>query len=599
MGLVLVPLIFDVKGGLGAGRASLVQPVADGSGDPSSRVAQSRYGIMTFATSKPGRWLPQDRSLQVAVGMWIALALVGPLYLALPGVDRGHAAIVFFLSGVAVLCAALIVVMPDRLRLRFMYPVGIALSLGVVSVVVAATGGADSPLRGFALFYVVYGAWFLPRRAGERVLMASILANLLPLIYDGGALTGASLGRTVVLAGTFVVSGAAIIAVRSELTETVALDTERLKTIVSLHREVERSEFDVQDVVLEILDRARILLGASAASAGIIEGDQIAYKYRTGPGRGSGVAIRTPRDHSLSGICFQTGEAVYCEDSETDPRVDRVACRAQELRSMIIVPLRHRGEIVGVLNVNSPEAHTFDGNDVRTVQLVAGAISAAYGHAVDIATKQQLLDELETTVTALKDSEAKLGHQALHDPLTNLPNRTLFLDRLRTALAEQTQPRAAVLFVDLDGFKVVNDSLGHDAGDALLVQTAERISGVLRQSDTAARLGGDEFVIICTDDSPVSAAVHIAERLIKALEVPFTFTDRDAPMTASIGIASHDGPAETLLRDADAAMYSAKAGGKAHYEIFEPKMHAEAQARLELSGLLRVVADKAPSLADC
>jgi diguanylate cyclase (GGDEF)-like protein len=542
---------------------------------------------MTSATSKLQRWLPQDRSLQVAVGMWIALALVGPLYLALPGVDQGHTAIMFVGSAVAMLCAALTVVMPDQLRLRFMYPVGITLALGVAAAEVAATGGAGSPLRGFALFYVVFGAWFLPRSVGERVLAASVLVNLLPLVYDGGALAGASLGRTVVLTGTFVASGAAIIAVRGELTKTVALDTERLKTIVSLHREVERTEFDVKDVVLGILDRARILLSASAASAGIIEGDQIVYKYRTGPGRDSGVAIRTPRDGSLSGICFQTGEAVYCEDSETDPRVDKVACRAQELRSMIIVPLRHRGEIVGVLNVNSPEVRTFDSNDVRTVQLVAGAISAAYSHAVDVATKQRLLDELETTVSALRDSETKLSHQALHDPLTGLPNRTLFLDRLRAALAERGEPRVAVLFVDLDGFKVVNDSLGHDAGDALLIQTAQRISGVLRQSDTAARLGGDEFVIICRDDSPVSAAVRIAERLIRALEVPFTFADRDASMTASIGIAAHGDSAEDLLRDADAAMYSAKAGGKAHYEIFEPKMHAEAQARLELSGLLK------------
>jgi diguanylate cyclase len=542
---------------------------------------------MTSATSKPGRSLPQDRSLQVAIGMWVSLALVGPLYLALPDVNRRHGVIVFLVSGLAMFCAALIVVMPDQLRLRFMYPVGITLALVVVSAEVAATGGADSPLRGFALFYVVFAAWFLPRRAGERVLAAAVLANLLPLIYDGGALAGASLGETVVLTGTFVASGAAIIAVRNELTKTVALDAERLKTIVSLHREVERTEFDVKDVVLGILDRARVLLGASAASAGIIEGDQIVYKYRTGPGRDSGVAISTPRDRSLSGICFQTGEAVFCEDSETDSRVDKVACRAQELRSMIIVPLRHRGEIVGVLNVNSPEVHTFDSNDVRTVQLVAGAISAAYGHSADMATKQRLLDELETTVSALRDSEAKLSHQALHDPLTGLPNRTLFLERLRAALVERGAQGVAVLFVDLDGFKVVNDSLGHDAGDALLVQTAQRISGVLCQSDTAARLGGDEFVIICTDDSPVSVAVRIAERLITVLEVPFTFTDRDASMTASIGIAAHNGSAEGLLRDADAAMYSAKADGKAHYEIFEPKMHAEAKARLELSGLLK------------
>jgi diguanylate cyclase (GGDEF)-like protein len=254
---------------------------------------------------------------------------------------------------------------------------------------------------------------------------------------------------------------------------------------------------------------------------------------------------------------------------------------------MILVPLRHRGEVVGVLNVNSPEVRTFNENDVRTVQLIAGAISAAYGHAVDVAAKQRLLDELEATVSALRDSEAKLGHQALHDALTGLPNRTLFLDRLQAALAERGGPQVAVLFVDLDGFKVVNDSLGHDAGDALLVQAAQRISGVLRQSETAARLGGDEFVIICMDDSPVNAAVRIAERLMSVLEVPFTVADRDAFMSASIGIAAHDRSAEELLRDADVAMYSAKAGGKAHYEIFEPEMHAAAQARLELSGLLK------------
>jgi diguanylate cyclase (GGDEF)-like protein len=535
----------------------------------------------------PRRWFPRDRSLQVAIGMWLALALVGPLYVALPGVDRGHVSVVFLGSAVAMSCAVLIAAMPDRLRLRFMYPLGITLALSVVAAAVAATGGAGSPLRGFALFYVVFGAWFLPRRAGERVLAAAVFANLLPLIYNGGALAGGSLGWTVVLTGTFVASGAAIIAVRGTLTTTVALDAERLKTIVALHREVERAEFDVQGVVLGILDRARTLLGANAASAGIIEGDEIAYKYRTGPGRDSGVVIRTPRDASLSGICVNTGEAVYCEDSETDPRVDKVACRAQELRSMIIVPLRHRREVVGVLNVNSPAVRAFDGNDVRTVQLVAGAISAAYGHAVDLAAKQQLLEELETTVSALRDSEAKLSYQALHDALTGLPNRTLFLERLRAALAAHEEPQVAVLFVDLDGFKVVNDSLGHDAGDALLIQAAQRISGVLHEGETAARLGGDEFVIICRDESPVSAAVSIAERLTGVLEVPFAVADRDAFMSASIGIAAHDGSAEDLLRDADVAMYSAKAGGKAHYEIFEPKMHREAQARLELSGLLK------------
>ena len=146
---------------------------------------------------------------------------------------------------------------------------------------------------------------------------------------------------------------------------------------------MEQAEFDVEEVVLRILERARTLLAANAASAGILEGDMIAYRYRTGPGRDSGV-LRTPRDASLSGICLKTGESTYCEDSEADPRVDVAACRAQQLRSMIIVPLRHRGKVVGVLNVNSPEVRAFDANGVRTVELLGGAISAAYGHAADV-----------------------------------------------------------------------------------------------------------------------------------------------------------------------------------------------------------------------
>ncbi len=482
-------------------------------------------------------------------------------------------------SLVAASCALIAVVAPERLAMRFLYPLGMTLGLGALGALVAATGGASSPLRAFGLFYVLFSAWYLPRRAGERVLGAAVLVNLVPLLYDSDAFRGAPLGWTVMLTGAFVACGGAIMAVRGELEKSMALDSERLKTIVALHSEVERAEFDVQDVVLTILDRARILLGASAASAGIIEGEQIAYRYRTGPGRDSGEVIRTPSGASLSGICLRSGEAVYCEDSEVDSRVDKAACRKQGLRSMIIVPLRHRGEVVGVLNVNSPEVRAFDANDVRTVQLTAGAISAAYGHAVDIAVKQGLLDEL-------RESEAKLSHQALHDTLTGLPNRRMFLERLDDALQEPGEQRVAVLFVDLDGFKVVNDSLGHEAGDALLIETARRIDSVLRDDDVVARLGGDEFVVICRDSDPLAAARNIAERVIDVFDAPFAIGHHHARISASIGIAAHAGSATDLLRDADVAMYSAKASGKGRYEVFRTKMHAEAEARLELSGLL-------------
>ncbi len=418
--------------------------------------------------------------------------------------------------------------------------------------------------------------------------MASAAAsNLLPLVYGARALSAAALATTLISTAALAIAGVTIMVVCRRLSDGMAIEAERLATIAALQREVEQTEFDVVEVVLGILDRARTLLGASAASAGILEGDDIVYRYRTGPGRNSGTVIRTPRDASLSGICLRTGEPAYCEDSEHDPRVDRAACRAQALRSMIIVPLRHRGKVVGVLNVNSPQRRAFGTGDVATVQLLGGAISAAYGHAVDIAAKQQLLTELEDTVAELRDTERKLSHQALHDPLTGLPNRTFFLERLELSLSGHGEGQVAVLFVDLDGFKLINDSLGHGAGDALLVEAGRRITGALRAEDTAARLGGDEFAIICTASTPARAAEQVARRLIASLADPFSIDGREVAITASVGIAAERGSAESLLRDADLAMYQAKTSGKNTYVTFSGEMDAGIGSHVELTHAIR------------
>ncbi len=190
-------------------------------------------------------------------------------------------------------------------------------------------------------------------------------------------------------------------------------------------------------------------------------------------------------------------------------------------------------------------------------------------------------------ITERKRAEALLEHQALHDPLTGLPNRTLLLDRLRHAIgrAKRTNAAAAVLFLDLDRFKLVNDSLGHDAGDQLLVAVARRIESVLRPQDTAARFGGDEFVIVCEDVTAPEDAAHIADRVAEALTTPFALPDGETFLTASIGIAISRNEADTpesLLRDADAAMYRAKERGKARYELFDEVLRERAAGRLKL-----------------
>ncbi|HUR48234.1 MAG TPA: EAL domain-containing protein [Acidimicrobiales bacterium] len=190
-------------------------------------------------------------------------------------------------------------------------------------------------------------------------------------------------------------------------------------------------------------------------------------------------------------------------------------------------------------------------------------------------------------ITERKRAEDLLAHQALHDPMTGLPNRTLLLDRLDHALARcrRTGQLAAVLFMDLDRLKLVNDSMGHEAGDTLLKGVARRIETTLRPQDTAARHGGDEFVIVCEDLESAEQAVAIAERVGSVLAEPFALPSGEAYVTASIGIAisrSKGDTPESLLRDADAAMYRAKEKGKARYELFDDLLRQRAADKLRM-----------------
>jgi PAS domain S-box-containing protein len=244
----------------------------------------------------------------------------------------------------------------------------------------------------------------------------------------------------------------------------------------------------------------------------------------------------------------------------------------------------------------------------RVLESTASAIRGPKGEAEGLVV-------VNRDITERKRAEELLAHNAFHDGLTNLANRTLLLDRLGRALAisrRHADFRFAVLFIDIDGFKVFNDSLGHVAGDALLIQIAQRLTACLRRADTisrprqgedseydfgdstVARPGGDEFAVLAQELRDPSDAVRVADRIQERLALPFHVDGHEIVLTASIGIAfsgSTSAEAQDVLRDAEIAMYRAKHNGKARCEVFDNAMHADAVKRLQLETDLRKAVD--------
>ena len=205
---------------------------------------------------------------------------------------------------------------------------------------------------------------------------------------------------------------------------------------------------------------------------------------------------------------------------------------------------------------------------------------------------------LEQEIVERQQIGQKLEYNALHDPLTDLPNRTLLMERLEQVIKRIRREEnylCAVLFIDLDRFKIINDSLGHQIGDLLLIAIAQKLTSIVRETDTIARLGGDEFIALLEPISQIKDAINIAERIIKELQSPFYLEKRQVFTAASIGIvlsSKEYSQADDILRDADIAMYRAKSRGKARYEMFDQEMYNLAVARHKLENNLRHALDR-------
>jgi diguanylate cyclase (GGDEF)-like protein/PAS domain S-box-containing protein len=473
-----------------------------------------------------------------------------------------------------------------------------------------------------------------------------------------------------------------------ELTqEALRRQQERQQAIIATQREIAQVELDLDAIMQAVVRRVMDLTGAEVAGVALVDGAELVYRAFSDP---VGVGIRVGLDTSLVGLAVRTGELQMTRNAGEDPRADAAAVTMVGIESALTVPLRHGGAVIGAFAVSSPRPDAFGSEEIETLELIAGQLSAAMSHAAQWEAEQALAREraaalerlqqseeqfrtlidrapvgicvvtvegifeqindayaamlgyrahellgrnvsiilpaeqlaaatesrrqaivagttslveadvihkdgrrmtlLATSVpltvlggeqrrvsfavdiTERKQAERALEHRALHDALTGLGNRVALQDRLDAALqrARRDGEMVAVLFVDLDGFKTVNDRFGHDAGDALLVSVARSLAGLVRSSDTVARLAGDEFVLVLPNIVSMQNAVTVAEKVLSACQ-SLSAVDSAWTISASVGISLFPFDARTadeLLHRADAAMYRAKSRGKNTYALY-------------------------------
>ncbi|SDD67656.1 diguanylate cyclase with GAF sensor [Massilia sp. PDC64] len=326
---------------------------------------------------------------------------------------------------------------------------------------------------------------------------------------------------------------------------TATLDAAVLLDIISIQTEIACQGLDLGGVMQLVSQRAATLCRSEGAVVELAEGNEMVYRAAAGLARAQ-LGLRLQREGSLSGLCVDSNEILRCDDAEHDPRVDRVACRKVGLRSMLVVPLRHENQSVGVLKIVSSSVNAFGAWHAEVLGLLSTLVGAAVYHAVQNASND-------------------LYYRATHDALTGLANRALFYDSLRQHLARAARchGRIAVVNIDMDGLKAINDTFGHRAGDAALCEVGSRVDHELRAEDLAARVGGDEFGVILVGVRDRCGVANKCQALTTAIGAPFQFEGRALPLRASVGFAlwPDDGEdMEQLIELADQAMYRVKHG---------------------------------------
>jgi diguanylate cyclase (GGDEF)-like protein len=533
----------------------------------------------------------QTRLASVAVGVWLSVIVcIGSALYAFQTWDRPNRALILAVIALGVLSAPVVKSLPlERIvrgPRRDLFFAGWSIAdLLLIGTIAALDGGSQSAYMLLLILPFLFASLSYPTRWTAVVGLAALAAVLIVGLAVGGGFPLSGFG---LFAGTCVALLAAWEArnqlkQRAELVETAsALLRSEVSSRRQTHQQMEVARFGQQalggaDIDELAREASRIVADVLDIDHGGVQkllpsGGELLLVAAVGVPEELIGKARVPADYrSQSGYALATGTATVVNDWSKETRFQQSELqRSQGMRSAAITLIKANEQPFGVLGAGSRVKHEFSTEDVNFMQAIANVLANAIER---------------------RRTEEQTQHEALHDSLTGLPNRNLFLDRLQHALsvAERRETAIAVLFLDLDQFKLVNDSLGHAAGDELLAAVAPRIEQALRPGDTVARFGGDEFAVLAEDVRDEHGATRIAERISEALTRPFILRDSEHFVSASIGISLGTGAEEpeAVIRDADSALYRAKEHGRGGYEIFDEVMRSRVIEHMQIENDLR------------
>ena len=376
---------------------------------------------------------------------------------------------------------------------------------------------------------------------------------------------------------------ARVLALKCRATQSLSALQERqalLERLTRIQRSI-TSRAPLPEILQAIVSGAHELFGDTIVALRRVSADDPSYAdfiCSSGVAAGTGLDGRIKVGEGAGGRAISEDRVVVMNSYRAHPKALQQFARAG-LQAAMAAPVRENGVTIGSLVVASDSpTRIYSEAEQEMLQSFADHVSIALTDA--------------RTVDSLRQALTDARHDAMHDVLTGLPNRALLRDRLARAFlrSERHKTSVALVFLDLDGFKHVNDSLGHDAGDQLLVEVGQRFHETVRETDTVARLGGDEFAVLVEDVADLTDVTEVAERLLEALTEPVSLEQRDVSVNASIGIAISSNEAcdsRTLLRNADVAMYEAKRSGGGRYVYFAEDMHQQTVRRLTIEQELR------------